>query len=126
MKKSILYLPILFMLLVSNSTYAMGDLHVYPQFEKNRYLSLDIDVDCSGCWWNETAYIKGTVTLVGDYNQTININKTMPVYKGTFNKSNVELLTLSNPYSYRRVLVTLRVSGANTSDVIISENFPIR
>lgn len=126
MKLNLQKLVLLPLLLIPVTALAMGQLYVYPQVSGGQYIDAEIQVDCTGCWWDETAYIKGTVTLRGADTKTIRVNQTMKVYSGEYNTGTVNLAVVDDPYLYNNAVLNITVSGANTDTVRVNKAISLR
>lgn len=112
--------------LISTTVFAMGDISVSPIVTDGKYIDVKIGVDCTGCWWSEVAYIKGTLTLRGRDTKTIPINTSMNVRSGEYNMGVVNLAMVNEPYRYTNAVINISVSGANTKTVRVNEILSLR
>lgn len=104
----------------STASYAMGTLHVSPQVN-GTYIDVQVNVDCTGCLWNEEAHIRGTISLRGSQVDTLRVHEIMDVYAGQYNSEVINLAHIKNLYQYDNIVLNLTVSGPGTSPVRISK-----
>lgn len=117
---------ILSCMMLSSVALAMGDIHAYAIVTDGKYIDVKVNVDCTGCWWSETAYIKGDIILRGKKTEVIPINTSTTIHSGQYNSNIVNLATLDNSYNYSNAVINIAISGANTKTVRLNDILRLR